>query len=124
MSVTDPIANLASSLSNAAAVGNTEVLIPASSLKERIVKLLNQESIVESYEKINDGGFEFIKIKINPRYKNYKRISKPGRRMYVKASNLPKKQRRITILSTPKGLLNVADAYKQHIGGEILLEVW
>jgi small subunit ribosomal protein S8 len=123
MKTSDPIANLLSSFSNAIAVGKLEVTIPFSSFKERILTALQAEGIIAGFKKIEDKSKVSLTINLNPKYRSYKRLSKPGRRYYANVSSMPRKYREIVIVSTPKGIMTVKNAVKSNVGGEILMEV-
>ncbi len=128
----DPIANMLSIINNAQAVKKETVVIPYSSVKNSIAKVLGQNGLVNDVSvDTNEKGFKVIKI--NLKYdeqgrgamSQIRRISKPGRRVYAKANNIPKPKRGIgiVIMSTPKGVLTGEQATKIRSGGEIICEV-
>lgn len=123
MSISDPISNLLVSISNATAAGHESVDVPSSSFKLKIVEILQKEGVLRSYSQIRKDSFGYIHIILNPVYSHFSRLSKPGKRWYVRASSLPRNKREIVILSTPLGLMTVKEAAKKHIGGEMILEV-
>jgi small subunit ribosomal protein S8 len=137
MSVTDPIADALTKIRNAYRAGHQEVIINRSKVVESIIKILADERYVNQFEiflRDLEKGFERDKIKINLRYTNsgepvmkgIERISTPGRRIYVKADNLPTVFNHIgsAIISTSTGVMTDRDAKKNHIGGEYLCKVW
>lgn len=120
--MSDPIANLLSNLSNSIAVGKKVVEIPFSGLKYEILKIMEKEGIISEVKPSKDK--KTLSIKLGQKYLNFKRLSKPGRRLYYKYRRLPRFKREIMIISTPKGLMTTSQAVKNHLGGEAMLEVW
>jgi small subunit ribosomal protein S8 len=127
MTMTDPIADMLSRLRNAAAVGKTSVELPSSKLKVAVAEVLKKTGYlatvkaadgVLTLEIASDGG----QIKLS----GIKRISKPGRRYYVGADELPQVRRGlgVAVVSTSAGVMTAKDARKQGLGGEVLLEVF
>ena len=96
MGMTDPIADLLTRIRNASAVRHDKVLIPASNLKLRIVNLLFEEGFVRNFRVIKDDKQDEICVYLKytpenlPVITHLERVSKPGRRAYVKAKNLPR----------------------------------
>lgn len=128
----DPIADMLTMIRNAQAVLKPEVLIPFSTIKYQIAKILERQGFVESVEKKGKGTKKIIKIVLKyesqrePGIAGLKRISRPGQRIY-----LAKKQIRfvrggygIAIISTPQGLMTDKEARKKKLGGEVLCEIW
>ncbi len=132
MGMTDPIADLLTRIRNASAVRHDKVLIPASNLKLRIVNLLRQEGFVRNFKVIKDEKQDVIclYLKYNPEHgpviTHLERVSKPGRRTYLKAKGLPSVRNGlgIAILSTSRGVMTDKQARALHIGGEHLCSVW
>jgi small subunit ribosomal protein S8 len=128
---TDPIADLLTRLRNAAAVGKTEVRVPSSKLKKVVADQLKKNNYL-SEVKIEPGKpRDTLVIKINKDGENASfteltRMSKPGRRMYVSADEIPrvKSGRGIVLVSTSKGVITGREAHKQRLGGEVLLKVY
>jgi small subunit ribosomal protein S8 len=128
---TDPIADLLTRIRNASLVGKTEVRVPTSKLKQVVAdKLVKTGYLADA--KVEDGkprGTLVITINRageNPVFTELKRISKPGRRMYVKSTEIPrvKQGRGIVLVSTSKGVITGREATKQKLGGELLLEIY
>lgn len=131
MQTTDPIADLLTRIRNAKMVGKTEIRVPSSKLKkvvaEQLVKngYLTKVTIEAAKPRdilvvtINDPGDNSTIHEIN-------RVSKPGRRVYVAAADIPKVKsgRGLVLISTSKGVMNGVEAAKQKLGGEILLRVY
>lgn len=129
--MTDPIADMLTRIRNAAAVRKTRVAIPFSRLKWQIAELLAREGWVQGIEKIEGQPVSTITIILKyderglPVVRSLRRVSKPGRRVYVSKENLPTVMNHfgMAVLSTSKGLMTNRDARKAHIGGEVLCEI-
>jgi small subunit ribosomal protein S8 len=102
-------------------------------MKLAISKILKEEGYIGNYKTfIDEARKKFLKVYINYDENSksvitgLKRVSKPGRRMYVKVDGLPKLRSRIglVVLSTSKGLMTDRHASKNKVGGEPLLMVW
>jgi len=134
MSMTDPIADLLTRVRNAARARHQKVAVPWSRLKESIVKVLIAEGYLKESKKVKaaQGGGEDLVIQLKfdrenrPIISGLKRVSSPGRRVYVGAQGLTpvRKGLGIHILSTPKGILVDREAQKANVGGELLCSVW
>ena len=88
MSISDPISNLLVSISNATATGHNFVDVPNSTYKSKIADALKKEGVIISYSHIEINSMKFLHIILNPSYTHYKRLSKPGKRWYLRASAL------------------------------------
>ena len=134
MSMTDPIADLLTRVRNAARARHQKVAVPWSRLKENIVKILIEEGYLKELKKVKaaQGGGEDLVIQLKfdrenrPIISGLKRVSSPGRRVYVGAQGITpvRKGLGIHILSTPKGILVDREAQKANVGGELLCSVW
>jgi len=108
----------------------SEVSIPASRLKLGIAKILEQEKFIDAVEEVPTGHGEIvIKLKYDkgrPVIRSIKRISKPGKRVYVGSDNLPKvlNDFGIAIISTSRGLMTNKNARKENLGGEVICEIF
>ncbi|QQL45834.1 30S ribosomal protein S8 [Sulfuriroseicoccus oceanibius] len=129
--LTDPIADFLIRLKNASRAGLSEFTAPYSKIKAEIARILQEEGYVWKYEVINDGKFPEIKVTVKfidgvPALTDLKRVSKPGRRNYVPAGEIPTVRRGlgISILSTSRGIMTGAKARKTNVGGELLAIVW
>jgi len=129
--MTDPISDMLTRIRNAQAVQKDEVLIPFSKIKFEVAKILKHQDYVEAVEKIEETKFPQIKIVLKyenhqPLIKNIKRVSKPGRRVYVSKNNIPTvlNSLGIAILSTSHGLMTNKEARRKGVGGEVLCEIW
>ena len=129
--MTDPIADMLTRIRNASAVNKPEVVLPYSKQKYNIAKLLLEEGYIRGVEK-SKNKFDEIIIKLRyrkdktPYISHIKRISKPGRRVYIGKDDLPVILNNIgiAIISTSRGLLTNKKAKKMKIGGEIICEIY
>lgn len=135
MTTSDPIADMLTRIRNAQAVGKQTVSIPSSKIKVAITKILKEEGFIEDYRVTNDRPQAQLIVKLkyvgerknrSPVITGLKRVSKPGRRIYVRASEIPwvRSGMGIVILSTPKGVLTGQQARRLGVGGEVLCYVW
>lgn len=131
MTLTDPIAEMLTIIRNGLASSKKEVKVSFSKLKMDILEILKKEGFVEDYKKEEEDKKSFILIilkysKKTPKISSIKRLSKPGRRVYIDKINIPtvKGGRGRVIISTSQGVLSDKDAKKKGVGGEALLEVW
>lgn len=129
--MTDPIADMLTRIRNASAVRKPEVLIPFSKMKFEIAKILAEGKWIKKAEVVDDG-FKQIRIQLKydkdnrPRITQLKRVSKPGRRVYVKHYDLPKVLNNlgIAIISTSSGVMSNIEARQRRLGGEVICEIY
>ncbi|KKT72010.1 MAG: 30S ribosomal protein S8 [Candidatus Uhrbacteria bacterium GW2011_GWE2_45_35] len=128
--LTDPISDMLTRIRNAQAVRKTELNIPFSKLKFSLGKILEQEGFVEKVEQTTEVERPVIRVVLKysrrePAIRLIKRISKPGRRVYVKTDGLPwvLSGLGIAIISTSNGLMTNKEARARKLGGEVLCEV-
>lgn len=134
MTMTDPIADMLTRLRNANTAFHDDVVMPSSKVKEALAKILVSEGYVEGYSIEQDPERPFPRLKIVLKYtperkrtiSGLKRVSKPGLRVYTKATDVPRVLggMGIAILSTNQGLMTDREARKRRMGGEILCHVW
>lgn len=129
--ISDPIADFLTRLRNAGTARKAEVIAPYSKIKAEIAQILKHEGYISNYEVDTTGKFPEIKVttKLVNRTSaitGLKRVSKPGLRKYVGATEIPRVLggMGISILSTPRGVISGREAKKQNIGGELLAIVW
>lgn len=132
MVMTDPLADLLTRLRNGAKARFDLVEIPSSNIKVNIVKILKDAGYIKNFRVIDDNKQGVLKIYL--RYDNngkslilgIRRISRPGLRRYCRSDGIPKVLNGLgmCILSTSRGVLSDEEARKEHVGGEILCEVW
>ncbi|MDR2820008.1 MAG: 30S ribosomal protein S8 [Desulfovibrio sp.] len=125
--LTDPIADMLTRIRNAHMALHKEVSVPRSRMKEALAAILKQEGYVEDVV-VADGAISITLRyqKGKPVISGLKRVSTPGRRMYVNARKIPKVQNGlgICILSTSSGVLDGMTAHEKKVGGELLCEIW
>jgi len=134
MGMTDPIADMLTRIRNASRARHQKVAVPWSRLKENIVKILIDEGYHKDQKKVKAtvGAGEEIIIQLKfdresrPIISGMKRVSTPGRRVYVGANAVTpvRKGLGINILSTPKGILVDRNAQRAKVGGELICSVW
>ena len=134
MGMTDPIADMLTRIRNASRARHQKVAVPWSRLKENIVKVLIDEGYLKDQKKVKAtlgfGDELIIQLKFDrenrPIIGGIKRVSTPGRRVYVGADAIApiRKGLGINILSTPKGILVDRTAQKVNVGGELICSVW
>lgn len=132
MTMTDPIADMLSRLRNGSSAHHDEVAMPHSKIKEGIARILTQEGYVAGYEVADArvGKTLTVKLKYGPNRERslagIRRVSKPGLRVYVKSTEMPRVLGGlgIAIISTSAGLLTANQASAKGVGGEVLAYVW
>jgi len=129
--MTDPITDMLNQIKNGQAVGKTEVLVPLSNIKNEIAEILFKEGFVGEVKKAAKGKIKSLKISLKydneiPAIAGFKRISKPGQRIYNGVSEIRKVHGGygISIISTSKGLMTNKDARYKKLGGEIICQIW
>lgn len=128
---TDQVADLITRIRNAVMVGKNEILVPTSKLKAGVMEVLAKNGYVSSFEVVAGEPRGMLHVVINEpgataRINEISKVSKPGRRVYSSADELPviKSGRGMIIVSTSKGLMTGREAKKNRLGGEILVKVW
>jgi len=137
MTVTDPIADMLTRIRNAAAVGYSTVEMPSSKMKVAIARILKEEGYIEGYQVVEQDRQPRYRLVIRLKYvgerrnrrpviNGLERASKPGRRVYAQARDIPwvRSGMGIAILTTPKGVLTGQQARRLGVGGEVLCYVW
>jgi small subunit ribosomal protein S8 len=132
MSVTDPIADMLTCIRNAASAKHKRLDVPASRVKEEILQVLRREKFIDNYRRIEDQKQGLLRIYlkyeegVGPVIRHLKRVSRPGRRVYVGREKVPRVRAGLgtAILSTPHGVLTDREAREKGTGGEVLAEVW
>ena len=125
--LTDPIADMLTRIRNAHLALHKEVSVPSSKMKQAIAAILKQEGYVDNVT-VDDKAI-IISLKYyqgKPAIAGLKRISKPGRRVYVGSSQIPRVQNGlgICIVSTSSGVLDGVSAQEKKVGGELLCTIW
>lgn len=131
MPVTDVIGDLLTRIRNAGNMHHKTVDVPYSKSKMAICEILKDNGYITDFFKIQDNVQGTIRITLKyfnrePVIREMKRISKPGRRIYVSADEIPRVKNGlgIAILSTSRGIIADKIARKLHVGGELLFTVW
>ncbi len=137
----DPIADMLTRIRNASLVKKAEIVLPMSKVKFNVAKILEKEGFVSSVNIVEGGKdlqknkaskFDQIRIVLRyekdgqPRISSLKRISKPGRRVYVDRDNIPDVLNGLgfCIISTSKGIMTGREARKNGVGGEFICEIY
>jgi small subunit ribosomal protein S8 len=130
--MTDPIADMLTRIRNAIQAKHTRVDVPASRMKGEIARILKEEGYINNFVTKGEGAAKVIRIFLRYDTKGMSsithiaRVSRPGRRVYVGALQMPRVLGGygISIVSTSKGLMSAKNARKENIGGELLAEVY
>lgn len=128
---TDPIADMLTRVRNAVGVGKNEVRLPSSKIKQTVAEQLKKAGFLESVKVEKAKPQDELVITIHeagngPVFTEIERVSKPGRRVYAGADDIPKVKngRGVVLVSTSKGVMTGAEAVKNKLGGELLLKVY
>ena len=132
MTFSDPIGDMFTRIRNGQMRSLNSIIIPSSNFRKNILEILKNEGYIKDYfiEKKDNNK---ISLKISLKYyegypviKEIKRISKPGRRVYSRATSIPRVLNGLglAILSTPKGVMSDTEARKNNVGGEIICRVF
>jgi len=128
---TDQIADLITRIRNAILVGKTEIRVPTSKLKVAVAEGLKKGGYIETVEVEDAKPRGILHIVINnageiAKINEISKVSKPGRRVYAAADEIPKVKsgRGIVLVSTSKGIMTGEEARKNRLGGEILVKVY
>jgi small subunit ribosomal protein S8 len=131
MQSTDPIADLLTRIRNAIAVNKTEITVPASKIKLTVAEQLKKAGYLAAVKMVEGTPRGTIVITINeageePTITEIQRVSKPGQRVYAKATEIPriKSGRGIVLVSTSQGVMTGQQAKKARLGGEVLCKVY
>ena len=132
MTMTDPLGDMLTRIRNAQMRRKQFVVTPKSKLRAWVLDVLKSEGYIRSYEiEKRESGVELIKVALKyfdgePVIKELKRISTPGRRVYLGVDNLPKVRQGlgVAIVSTSKGIMSDAKARQSRVGGEVLCTVF
>lgn len=130
--MTDPIADMLTRIRNAALARHDRTEVPASRLKAAVAEILKSEGYIIDVRPSEGEGPQKLTIVLkygrdrSSAIDGIRRISRPGRRVYVRHDRIPRvfSGLGISILSTSRGLMSDREARRQKIGGELLCEVW
>jgi len=132
MNLTDPVADMLARIRNAVSARHQKVDVPASKLKTEIARILKEEGYISNFKPVEEEGHKMLRIYLKysgnneATISNLARISRPGCRVYVRRTEIPRVLggMGINILTTPRGVMTGRQARKQGVGGELLCEVW
>ncbi|MDY6837955.1 MAG: 30S ribosomal protein S8 [Thermodesulfobacteriota bacterium] len=132
MAMSDPLADMLTRIRNANTAKHSKVDIPASRMKVSLAKIFKSEGYIRNYKLLKDQGHGTLRIYVKYDESNQgvitgiKRVSKPGRRVYVKKKDIPfvLNGMGVAVLSTSKGILADREARKENVGGEHLCSIW
>jgi small subunit ribosomal protein S8 len=130
--MTDPVADFLTRVRNAIRAKQQKVDVPASKLKTEIARILKEEGYISNFKATEENGQKLLRVYLKysnsneAAISNLERISKPGCRVYVGRTDIPRVLGGlgINILTTPRGVMTGREARKQGVGGEILCQVW
>ena len=128
----DPIGDMLTRIRNGQMRGKSVVATPASKLRAWVLDVLKDEGYIRGYEKVTDkAGHPAFDIELKyyegaPVIRELRRVSKPGRRVYMSVGDLPQVRQGlgVSIVSTPKGVMSDANARAANVGGEVLCQVF
>jgi len=131
MSMTDPVADMLTSIRNASKAGHERLDIPSSNLKVDVAKLFKEEGYISNFRIVKDRRQGILRIFLKyfdrqPVILGLRRISKPGRRVYCGKNEVPEIRGGLgtAVISTSKGVMTDAQARRDGIGGELVCAVW
>ena len=132
MTVTDPISDMLTRIRNAVMAQHEDVSVPISKMKLAITQILKDEGFIADFRLEGEKCRQQIKINLKydevkrPFFNGLKRVSKPGLRVYVPPTAIPKVYggAGIALLSTSSGVMTGRQAYRKGIGGELLGFIW
>ena len=132
MSQTDPIADFLTRIRNALQADHDAALMPHSTFKAELARILTEQGYVEGYSVEPAAVGQTLRVTLKytedrkPVIAGMQRVSKPGRRQYVGAKEVPKVQGGMgtTIVSTSRGVMTGHDARRAGVGGELVAKVW
>ncbi len=132
MKTSDPLSDLLTRISNGLTAGHEKVDVPASRVKEAVLKVLEAEGFIGPYRRVEEGGRPVLRVGLKydhegePVVTGLERVSRPGRRVYARADEIPKVLGGlgVSILSTSKGIVTDRAARQSRLGGEVLCNVW
>jgi small subunit ribosomal protein S8 len=130
MAMTDPLGDMLTRIRNGQQARKDSILTPASKLRAHVLDVLQREGYIRGYSEEPVAGQKGLRIELKyfegqPAIQHLIRVSKPGRRVYSGAKDLPRIRNVGTVIvSTPRGVLSDAEARDQNVGGEVLAEVF
>jgi small subunit ribosomal protein S8 len=129
--MTDPIADMLTRIRNAGMAGHKWADMPVSNLKIEIARILSESHFVHAFKVLEDGSHRVLRVYLKyhegqPVIRHLERVSRPGRRHYVGAGDIPRVRNGLgmAILSTSAGVLSDRGARERGVGGELMALVW
>ena len=133
MTMSDPLGDMLTRIRNGQKAGLPSVSSPASRLRANVLEVLKREGYIRGFSERAERNQGFNELRIELKYhegqpviRDIARVSKPGRRVYSKVTDLPRvfNGLGISILSTPKGVMTDHDARENNVGGEVLCQIF
>lgn len=132
MKTSDPLSDLLNRLRNGMRAGHERVDVPASRIKADVLRVLADEGYIGSWRRVDEKGRPFLRVGLKydpegiPIVAGLERVSRPGRRIYAPAKEIPEVLGGlgISIVSTSRGIVTGRKARESRVGGEILCNVW
>jgi len=132
MSMSDPISDLLARIRNALLAKHDRLDLPASRLKAEVCRILKEQGFIRNFRVLEGQGAGILRVFLrydpqgSPAISHLRRISKPGRRIYRRADDIPpvRNGMGLGIVSTSQGLLSDGQARERRVGGELLCEIW
>jgi len=130
--INDPISDLLTRLRNGMRAGHERVDVPASRLKQDLLRVLSDEGYVGAFRQVDEKGRPVLRVQLKydgegePIVAGLERVSRPGRRVYARSQEIPEVLGGlgISIISTSRGIVTGRAAREARLGGEILCNVW
>ena|SRR5690606_29452352 len=129
--MTDPIADMLTRIRNASQAKHKRVDLPVSKLKTEIARILKENHFIHDYKILDDGRHGVLRLYLKyyedkPVIRSLKRVSRPGRRVYKPADDMPRIRNGLglAIVSTSKGMMTDRQARSHKVGGEVMALVW
>lgn len=128
----DTVGDFLTRIRNAGMARHEKVDVPSSNLRKGIAKILMENGYIKNFREANDGKQGVMRVYLNYDARGntviskLQRVSTPGKRVYVKSSEIPQVRSGygLAIISTSKGIMSGKDATESKVGGEFLLKVW
>jgi small subunit ribosomal protein S8 len=132
MKTSDPISDLLTRLRNGMRAGHDRVDVPASRVKEAVLKVLEEEGFIGPFRRVQEGGRPVLRVGLKydsegePIVIGVERVSRPGRRVYAKADAIPSVLGGlgVSLVSTSAGIVTDKKARQSRLGGEVLCNIW
>lgn len=132
MTMSDPIGDMLTRIRNGQKAGMKKIVCPASQMRANVLNVLKESGYIRDFKEQNDAnGHKELMIELKyesgqPVIRELRRISKPGRRIYSQAKEMPRfySGLGLTIVSTPRGVMGDQQAREENVGGEVLCQVF